>query len=287
MGRIAVTELPHRNNDLRELIMAWSLEQAYDAYPRIEQEFAAMLDRSLHPRGPELLFELAAGLGLAPGAVVIDVGCGEGRHAAELASRFGFRAIGLDPVPRHIEAAHASAGPAGPAFLLGSAGHLPARDASVDLIWCRDVLVHVPDLAAAFSEFQRVLKPGARALICQMLGTSRLEPGEAAWLWDTMGISPGSATAVHVEAAISAAGLGIDRCIEVGTEWGEWAEEHNGQGGRKLLHAARLLRGRDAYLGRYGQAAYDMMLGDCLWHVYGMIGKLTRCVYLLSRPVTV
>jgi hypothetical protein len=30
-----------------------------------------------------------------------------------------------------------------------------------------------------------------------------------------------------------------------------------------------------------------MMLGDCLWHVYGMIGKLTRCVYLLSRPVTV
>ena len=35
---------------------------------------------------------------------------------------------------------------------------------------------------------------------------------------------------------------------------------------------------------RYGQSACDMMLGDCLWHVYGMIGKLTRRAYLLSRP---
>jgi hypothetical protein len=33
-----------------------------------------------------------------------------------------------------------------------------------------------------------------------------------------------------------------------------------------------------------GRAAYDMMLGDCLWHVYGVIGKLTRRVYVLSRP---
>jgi hypothetical protein len=62
------------------------------------------------------------------------------------------------------------------------------------------------------------------------------------------------------------------------------AEEHGGTGGRKLLHAARLLRGRDTYVQRYGQAAYDLMLGDCLWHVYGMIGKLARRIYLLSQP---
>lgn len=27
-----------------------------------------------------------------------------------------------------------------------------------------------------------------------------------------------------------------------------------------------------------------MMLGDCLWHVHGMLGKLTRGVYILSAP---
>ncbi len=37
-------------------------------------------------------------------------------------------------------------------------------------------------------------------------------------------------------------------------------------------------------LGQAGQAGFDMMLGDCLWHVSGMIGKLTRRVYILSTP---
>ena len=60
--------------------MPWSLEQAYDAYPRIEEEFSAALDQSLDPRGPDLLYDLVARLGLAPGAVALDVGCGEGRR---------------------------------------------------------------------------------------------------------------------------------------------------------------------------------------------------------------
>ena len=37
-------------------------------------------------------------------------------------------------------------------------------------------------------------------------------------------------------------------------------------------------------LGQAGEAAYDMMLCDCLWHVHGMLGKLTRRVYILSTP---
>jgi hypothetical protein len=44
------------------------------------------------------------------------------------------------------------------------------------------------------------------------------------------------------------------------------------------------LRAPERYVGQFGQAAYDIMLGDCLWHVYAMIGKLSRRVYLLSRP---
>jgi len=264
--------------------VSWSLDQAYDAYPRIEEEFSEALDASLAPRGPGLLFDLVAGLGLAPGATAIDVGCGEGRHAVELARRFGLSVIGIDPVPRHIEIARGIAGAQGPAFELGSAERIPAADAAAGLVWCRDVLVHVSDLAGAFTEFRRVLAPGGRVLVYQMFGTDRLEPREAAWLWDTMGVVAASADPARTETAIRATGLRIDECIELGSEWGEWAQERTGDGGRKLLHASRLLRGRDSYLERYGQAACDMMLGDCLWHVYAMIGKLTRRVYLLSRP---
>lgn len=264
--------------------MAWTLEHAYGRYPLIEEEFNAALDDSLHPRGPDLLYDLVAGLGLPAGAVAVDVGCGEGRHAAELAHRFGFAVTGVDPVPRHIEVARAAAGAHGPAFLPGSAERLPIATAGADLVWCRDVLVHVADLAGAYREFARVLRPGAHALVYQMYATDLLEPREAAWLFATMGVVPASADPASTDAAVAAAGLRVRRRVEVGTEWGEWAQERRGHPGRKLLHVARLRRDRERWIARYGQAHYDMMLGDCLWHVYGILGKLTRRVYLLTRP---
>jgi hypothetical protein len=49
-----------------------------------------------------------------------------------------------------------------------------------------------------------------------------------------------------------------------------------------LLHAARLRREKKIFIDRYGEAAYAMMVGDCFWHVYAMIGKLTRRVYVLT-----
>ena len=262
--------------------MPWSLEQAYDAYPQIEEEFSAALDQSLDPRGPDLLYDLVARLDLAPGAVALDVGCGEGRQALALHRRFGFRVTGIDPVPRHIEVARAAAGPDGPVFELGAAEDLTAGPGAVDLVWCRDVLVHVRDLPRAYAEFRRVLRPGGHVLVYQMFGSELLEPREAAWLWATMGVVPESADPARSEAAIAAAGLRIRERLLIGSEWSEWVEERQHSASRKLLHASRLQRDRAGYIERYGQAAYDMMLGDCLWHVYAMIGKLERRVYLLS-----
>src|SRR5947207_1845494 len=81
----------------------FSLEESYDAFPRIEAEFGTALDASLGPRGPDLLYELVRDLQLGPHATVVDVGCGEGRHSVALAERFGFSVHGVDPVarPRH------------------------------------------------------------------------------------------------------------------------------------------------------------------------------------------
>jgi hypothetical protein len=87
----------------------------------------------------------------------------------------------------------------------------------------------------------------------------------------------------RTDAAIAAAGLRVDDCIELGSEWGEWAEEESGKPGRRLLYAARLLRDPRRYTAQFGQKAYEIMLGDCLWHVYGMLGKLERRVYVLLR----
>ena len=127
-----------------------SLEEAYDLYPQIEEEFQAVLDASLSPRGPEMLYDLVSDLGLPPRATVVDVGCGEGRHTVKLAERFGFDVTGIDPVQRHIDSGNAELAEAARPdaelrqrvrFELGTAEDLPIEDGSVDLVWCRDVLV--------------------------------------------------------------------------------------------------------------------------------------------------
>jgi len=119
-------------------------------------------------------------------------------------------------------------------------------------------------------------RPGGHVLVYQMFGSGLLEPREAAWLWAAMGVVPESADPAGTEAAIAAAGLRIKERLLIGSERGEWAEERRPGASRKLLYASRLRRNRASYLERYGRAAYDMMLGDCLWHVYAMIGKLAR-----------
>ena len=63
-----------------------------------------------------------------------------------------------------------------------------------------------------------------------------------------------------------------------------YAEEESGQGGRALLRAARLQRDPDRYRSAFGAAAYDVMLGDALWHVYRMLGKLSGRILVLTRP---
>jgi SAM-dependent methyltransferase len=269
-----------------------ALNSFYDAYPRIEAEFQAVLDASLNPRGPDHLYDLVQGLGLPPAASVVDVGCGEGTHTLALAERFGFAVRGIDPVRRHIDLAREALSAAAKRkgelsrlvhFEIGTAEAIPLGDASIDLVWCRDVLVHVDSLDKVYAEFRRVLRSTGRVIVYQWFATDRLEPREAEWLWTTMRVVPASAEPQRTEAAIAAAGLRIEQRIELGSEWGERAEEDAGDAGRRLLRAARLLRAPERYVARFGQAAYDIMLGDSLWHIYRMIGKLSPRVYVLAR----
>jgi hypothetical protein len=97
-------------------------------------------------------------------------------------------------------------------------------------------------------------------------------------------VFPRNADRAHLEASIAAGGLRIEQNIELGSETGEWAEERHGKASRELLAAARLLRDPQRYIAQFGQAAYDIKLGDAFWHVYRMIGKLSNRVYVLGMP---
>jgi SAM-dependent methyltransferase len=219
---------------------------------------------------------------------VLDVGCGEGRHSIRLGEKFAFEVTGIDPVERHVELSTVAFAERPDLsniieFRLGAAETVPASDSSVDLIWCVDVLSHIESVDVASVEFRRVLREQGRALVYSMMGTERLEPREAEWLWRTMGVVPTSADPSLVEQGFEAGGLKVDQRIVIGTEWGERIEEQSAKASRKLIHAARLLRDPERYIERFGRSAYEIMLGDCHWAVYGLIGKLSRQVWILSR----
>jgi ubiquinone/menaquinone biosynthesis C-methylase UbiE len=269
-----------------------SIDDVYgDAFD--DQEVEAVLDESLSPRDlNQLLFDLVADTGLPPGSTVLDIGAREGRYSFELARRFGFSVRGVEPVRRHLDnaardlAALSVEEPEAATRVRieeGVAEKLTDPSGSVDLIWCRDVLVHIENLETAFGEFRRVLKPGGRALVFQMTATDWLSPAESAFMWPPAGIHAASLDPQRFEAAITTAGLSIAQCIQLHGETRERLEEDGvAASSKQLLRVSRMLRNRAAYEERFGTIAYEFMLTDCLWGVYQMIGKLNPRIYVLS-----
>lgn len=253
----------------------------HSAFDAVEDDFHRALEDSLDPRGPDSLFELVAGLRLSSGASVVDVGCGRGEQAIELAERFGFDVLGIDPVVRYEAAATHKLSNGSVEFRPGTAESIPAEASSVDLVFCRESLMFA-DVEVAASEFARVLRPNGRGLVYLVLTGPRMDDREAEE-FHAMGHAP-SLRPGDVDGALTAAGLTVDGRVDFQGEWGERRQEQSGDPGRRLLYASRLLRQPERYIAEFGQSNYDIMLADCFWHVYRMLGKLTgyACTFTKS-----
>lgn len=115
------------------------------------------------------------GLGqLQKGERVVDVGCGAGIDsiiAARMVAPDG-EVVGVDMTPAMLERARASAGEAGIANVdlrLGFAEQLPVGDAWADVVISNGVMNLFPDKLAGLQEMARVLKPGGRLQIGDIL----------------------------------------------------------------------------------------------------------------------
>jgi SAM-dependent methyltransferase len=104
---------------------------------------------------------------LREGDVVLDLGSGAGIDCFLAADKIGEtgRAIGVDMTPEMIERARENArteGATNVEFRLGEIEHLPVADNTVDAIISNCVVNLVPDKAQVFADAFRVLKPGGR-----------------------------------------------------------------------------------------------------------------------------
>jgi SAM-dependent methyltransferase len=108
---------------------------------------------------------------IEPGSVVLDLGCGAGTDLLIAAQRCG-RAIGVDMTPAMLGRAAASAEQMGLANVElheSLIEALPLADASVDVVISNGVIDLVPDKDAVFAEIDRVLRPGGRVQLADVI----------------------------------------------------------------------------------------------------------------------
>lgn len=120
----------------------------------------------LSPGGPEEVARVIEGVEIA-GKHVLDIGCGSGAIAVILARDFGAAKVtGIDVETPVCEAARKRVKAAGLSDRIDivkvDPGPMPFADATFDVVFSKDSIIHIPDKAAMASEAFRVLKPGGR-----------------------------------------------------------------------------------------------------------------------------
>jgi arsenite methyltransferase len=136
-----------------------------------------LLGDELHPGGEATTRRALELAGVGPGDRLLDVASGQGTSALLAARKVGCRVVGIEYGERAVQGATAAARAAGlqerVSFRHGDAEALPFEAASFDAVLCECSLCTFPDKARAARELRRVLRPGGRLALSDVVVEDR------------------------------------------------------------------------------------------------------------------
>ena len=149
---------------------------------------------------------------LHEGETVLDLGSGAGADVLISARRVGTtgRVIGLDMTDEMLELARANAAAAGVAnaeFVKGHIEDIPLPEASVDVVISNCVINLSGDKAAVLREVARVLRPGGRFAVSDVIADPSMDEATRADMAQWTGCIAGALTREEFEGMLGAAGL--------------------------------------------------------------------------------
>ena len=114
----------------------------------------------------------------ANGEVLVDLGCGQGRDVLRAAGMVGAsgRAIGVDMTEAMLDTARKSAPPflSNVKFVRSELASLDVPEAAADVVISNCTINHAPDKAAVYREIRRILKPGGRFVVSDVIADQEL-----------------------------------------------------------------------------------------------------------------
>lgn len=270
------------------MVDKWSKPMSVDdIYGDWDYEAAVeLLDRSLNPRPAASIFDTLGSLGLDGDDVVLDIGGRDGLHGLIMAERFGCRVMSVDPGTANIEAGIRATAEHKCGNLVdirqGSIERIPAGNDAFDLVFSRDMLGHVENLAQGLAECARVLVRGGAMVVHGVFATELMESREAERLYTDLAVVPERMSIAGFEEAVGRAGFSVENLDVVGSEWYE-ASQEAGTAPNYAMQVSRLRRAKPQMLDELGEIAYRSMYSNALWGIYILIGKLETRLYVLRN----
>ncbi|MEV8634244.1 methyltransferase domain-containing protein [Streptosporangium sp. NPDC051023] len=216
-------------------------------------------------------------LGLTGGRM-LDVGCGIGAPALRLAGTCTAEITGISINKAQVDEANRRAASGGVAdrvrFQYADALAMPFEDATYDAAWAFESLIHM-DRIPALREISRVVKPGARLVVADLLQTGPLTPEEQELVRD--GLERMSASPILTEdqyrELVAEAGWEIVEFLDV--------SKHAVKTQRRMIEAVETRY--DEMIERFGPEVSELM--DLMLSPAGLLPQMGYLVAVLRKPL--